>query len=237
MNSRTGFYIAFFISLLIFCGCAPNPAERNNRGNDLFMQDNMDEALKAYQAAQVLAPDHPLPYMNAAIALAESGDFERALAALTQSLKTADITTAAQGYYNLGNIYFQQSLYVEAVAAYQQALLRNPLDQDARYNLELALRQLQPSPPPDQQQNADLTTTPTLEPTTFNEQTPTPAPGGFTPTPENGTANSPDSPPPNLNSTLSPQEAGQILDSVQQQQSVLPKTTAPAPNTLSEKDW
>ncbi len=237
MNSRIGFYIVFIITLLIFCGCAPNPAEQNNRGNDLFMQGNMGEALKAYQAAQVLAPDHPLPYMNASIALADSGDFEYALAAFSQSLKTADVTTAAQGYYNLGNLYFQQSLYAEAVTAYQESLLRNPLDHDARYNLELALQQLQPSPPPEQRQNLDLTTTPTLETTTFNEQTPTPAQGGFTPTPENSATNSPDRLSPNLNSTLSPQEAGQILDSVQQQQSILPKTTAPAPNTLSEKDW
>lgn len=36
------------------------------------------------------------------------------------------------------------SNFDEAVRAYQQALLLNPNDPDARYNLELALRQIVP---------------------------------------------------------------------------------------------
>lgn len=55
-------------------------------------------------------------------------------------LLTADKAQAEWGYYNLGNFYFAAGLYPEAARAYQQALLIDPNDADARYNLELALK-------------------------------------------------------------------------------------------------
>lgn len=221
------------LMLMVCCACAPDAAERNHAGNNFFAQGDFDQAIGAYQAAQVFSPDAAAPYLNAADALVQAGNFEDALAALNQALKTADVMTAAQGYYNLGNAYFKIGSYPEAVAAYQQVLLRNPGDEDARYNLELALQQVQQLP--DQQSSDSMTTTPTLEPTSIDGQTPTNEPGNQFPTPESN--NLTPTPSSESGDGLSQEEAEQILDSVQQQQPVLPGVATAAPSDPSGKDW
>jgi len=41
-------------------------------------------------------------------------------------------------YYNLGNAYYKAEQTPQAILAYERALLLNPADRDARFNLELA---------------------------------------------------------------------------------------------------
>lgn len=41
-------------------------------------------------------------------------------------------------YYNLGNSYYKQKLYPQAILNYERALLLSPGDEDIRFNLELA---------------------------------------------------------------------------------------------------
>ncbi|OQW95228.1 MAG: hypothetical protein BWK79_03180 [Beggiatoa sp. IS2] len=50
--------------------------------------------------------------------------------------------TKVNALYNLGNAYFQQNDYERAMASYQQALAMKPDFEDARYNMELAKKQL-----------------------------------------------------------------------------------------------
>ena len=50
-----------FLAALIF-SLRLNPAERNNTGNTLFEQQQYDLSLRAYQVAQVNAPDQPVAW-------------------------------------------------------------------------------------------------------------------------------------------------------------------------------
>jgi tetratricopeptide (TPR) repeat protein len=223
--------------LLVLAGCAANYAERNNAGNALYEQGNFRDAVHAYQAAQVDAPDQPEPYYNAGNALAQAGDIDRALAALNQVLKTADESLAAQAYYNLGNVYFGMSRYEDAVLAYQQALLRNSDDADARYNLELALRRIQPPMATTSAPDAQNQATPTSQSGSGASPTPSPeAQGGTAQATATGgqeTAMPPTSP----EQTMSPDEAARRLDAIQQQQQTLSQVLSPAPVAPSGKDW
>jgi Ca-activated chloride channel family protein len=45
--------------------------------------------------------------------------------------------------YNLGNTAFKKGDFESAAAHYKQAILKNPENSDAKYNLELALRELE----------------------------------------------------------------------------------------------
>lgn len=54
----------------------------------------------------------------------------------------------AMAYHNVGTLLQASQQYAPAIAAYQQALRNNPADHETRYNLALAMKQLQ-----EQQQN------------------------------------------------------------------------------------
>ena len=61
-----------------------------------------------------------------------------------------DKAKLAQIYHNMGVIFHSQKDYAKAVEAYKESLRNNPKDDETRYNLALAQKQLQ-----DQQQNQD----------------------------------------------------------------------------------
>lgn len=223
----------WIIMIVIVVGCAENAHERNNAGNEYTRQEAYAAAVRAYQLAQVSDPDQPIPYYNAGIALSFVGNLESAAAALEQALKTSDETLIKQAYYNLGIVYFMDKRYFEAVDAFQQVLLRDPEDPDARYNYELALLYAIPPTPADQQQQTrpesdevDPNTTPTNQPNAMTGPTPTPPrqdnPPEASATPEGGSGDFFQPTP----STLVPQQSGQmtiedaarLLDVIEQNQ-------------------
>jgi Ca-activated chloride channel family protein len=65
------------------------------------------------------------------------------MAAFTSASKRSkDAEINFRATYNLGNTAFTVGDFQSALAYYQQALLYNPESEDARYNLELTLREL-----------------------------------------------------------------------------------------------
>lgn len=213
-------------------GCRVNTAERNDAGIGLYNQGDYSSAVNAYQAAQVAAPDQPEPYFNAASAYAETGELDKAIDALQQALKTANDNLAEQAYYNLGNVFFKMKHFPEAVQAYQQALLRDPSDDDARHNLELALKQIvAPTPTPEAQ---DATPTPDQG---GGQPTPSPQPsaGAVTPSPVSQPDNQ--SLTPTLENTLSAQDAETLLDAIQRDQHTLQEYLSTPQTNPSGKDW
>jgi tetratricopeptide (TPR) repeat protein len=236
MNFRLGWIL---LTLLGISACTANPAEYNSTGNRYYDDKRFDEALKVYQMAQVTGPDNPQPYFNSASALAQLGELEQSLAALNQTLKTADSELKAKTYYNLGNIYFQMSLYDQAVEAYQQALLYDPADNDARYNMELALNKLTPpsATPLSEPQPPDVQPTPTSNLGDENLQTSTPVPQDSLSQASTEESNE------NITSAsegaMSLEEASRLLDSIQQDQATLHDQSESQTSDQSkpEKDW
>jgi Ca-activated chloride channel homolog len=243
-----------WLSLFFLAACGVNAAERNNAGNSLFQQGNYDEALSAYQSAEVVAPDQPEPYYNAASAFSATGDFEAAVASLQQALASADPELAARAYHNLGNVYFAAGIYEEAVKAYENALLLNPNDHDARYNLELALNSIPtPTPPPQEQKvepeqgETDPEVTPTNNPAGQDGPTPSPppqeGPPDLTAPPSSGTGDETG----RIQSTITPRPEGsmslkdaqRLLDSIQEDQQTLREflEDMATPASPSDKDW
>lgn len=183
---------------LALTACAPNPAQVNNAGNAALRQGQPATAVHHLHLAQVLAPDAPQAYYNAASAYSELGELERALEMLDQALRTDDPDLIYKARFNLGNIYYLMERYHDAVAVFRELLTLNPDDQDARYNMELALLLAAPPTPESQQQltepedaQTDPDTTPTPDPNAPDGPTPTPpledTPPDLTATPEGGT--------------------------------------------------
>lgn len=240
--------------IFLLTGCAGAIAEDNNAGNRLYRNENYTAALREYQSAQVNAPDRPEAYYNAASALAGQGNYEMAVAALEQALRVDDPDLLFRAYYNLGNVHFRAMQFNRAITAYQEALLINPDDDDARYNLELALqRAVAPTPTAIEQQTependeTDPDVTPTNNPGGFDGPTPTPPPQDAPPDPEQ-TPESGDvanegvdsaTPIPAAEGEMTIEQAERILDSVQQDQQTLTQFLQEESNfgIPAEKDW
>ncbi len=229
--------------LWIGCGCSVNPAERNNAGNDLYNQAEYEKAIKAYQAAQVAAPDSAKAYYNAASAYSQEDDFDKAIDALKQALKSSDADLIARTYYNLGNIYFGMQRFNDAIMAYQQVLLIHPDDEDARHNLELALKRLVVASP-----TPTLPTEVATEKSDSGEATPTTlstlSSDAVTPTPSSNSSESQlnTASPPSSNETqptFTIEDAQHILDAIQQAQQPFPNNAlSVTPSSVQPgKDW
>lgn len=238
MNCRVKF---IFISLILgfAVGCDAIPAERNNAGNELFNQSQFQSALVAYQIAQVGSSDSPEAYYNAGNAYGMIGEYEKAIIAFKQALKTADLELQARIYYNLGNTYFMARQFDDAIGAFQQALMLKPDDEDARHNLELAIENAEiVSPTPNQPTSEESEQyTPTPESPSLSTQSPINL-SGESPTP-NGTENDVSTQATQsvqTHASMSKEDAVGILDAAQQSQQYLPESKIDDPKT-SDNDW
>jgi Ca-activated chloride channel family protein len=112
------------------------------KGNRAFDRGEPEVAAEHYLRALSEDPDHPEIHYNLGNALYVGERFTDAEAAYGTATPRADSSLAGPLSYNLGNALFRQQRYAEAAEAYKNVLRRDPTDEDARWNLELALRRL-----------------------------------------------------------------------------------------------
>lgn len=240
--------------LLVFVACSGR-AQDISSGNSHYNDGDYQQALDSYRDVMVANPDDPIAYFNSAsVLLLGLAEFDRAVEALELAVAQGDDQMAVQAYYNMGNVFFEEGIYLDAIWAYQQALLIDPNDDDARYNLELAMQRYIPPTPTalEQQTNpefgqSDPETTPTNEPGGFDGPTPTPPPMEVSPdpsqTPESGDRSEDGeesgTPIPQADGGMTIEQAEDLLDAVEQDQETLSQyiddeTTSGNPG---EPDW
>jgi len=95
-------------------------------GNRFYDEVAYSEALAAYDRALALRPDHHDTLYNRGVALAELGRPEEALAAFELNFDATD----ARDWTAKGSALTGLHRYDEALAAYDEALARNPIDVD-----------------------------------------------------------------------------------------------------------
>lgn len=133
--------------LLPFGGSAHR---RTEEGNRQYEGEQYDDALRSYTEAQVEAPQSAELYYNIGNVLYRQGDHEGAAEAYARSLLMAPPELEGAAAYNLGNARYETEAFQDAIKAFERALRVDPSDQDAKRNLELALRARQ-----EQQQQQD----------------------------------------------------------------------------------
>jgi Ca-activated chloride channel family protein len=129
------------------------------RGADLYRDSSYVEAVDAFRQATIEAPDDPRWRYNLGVSQAGIGENESALSNLSAAAAQSEgWELASHAWYNTGNVQYMSENYGEAARAYREALLRDPGDDDAKRNLELALQKLaeqQPGEEPDSSQQGD----------------------------------------------------------------------------------
>ncbi|HVC08828.1 MAG TPA: VWA domain-containing protein [Elusimicrobiota bacterium] len=173
-------------------------------GNKLYGKESYLQALDDYSAAAAKSPGDIRPVFNSGDALFRLEDMDeasRAFKALSDSSAPPRVRSAAS--YNLGDIDFVQGDYKAAVGDFRKAVVLDPADADARYNLAVALRALK-NPPKKKNQKQNQRNKNNQNPQ--NQSNPKPQGGG-----QNGQNQQPA---PNPQNQISPQDAKRIMQAV-----------------------
>ena len=112
-------------------------------GNRAFTAQDYETALQHYSAAQSQVPGQAEPLYNAANVYYQQQALDQAQQSLEQALTQPHKSIEAFIRFNLGNVAYLTKQFDAAVTQYESALRIDPADQEAKYNLELALLQQQ----------------------------------------------------------------------------------------------
>lgn len=118
-----------------------NPRERTAGALEAYQGGDARKAAALADTAMRISGDEPLPRFNAGTAHLAAGDRKPALEMLEQAAKSPDPAIAAPAAYNLGNARLEARDAAGAVEAYKQALRLAPGHQNAKHNLEIALKE------------------------------------------------------------------------------------------------
>ena len=151
-------YILLVIALCLsfFCADAQEDKRDVRRGNRDFRKENFKEADIDYRKALVKDSTSVAANYNLANTLFRQGDMEQAKKMLERVKDSAPATgSAADYYFNLGDVAIALQDWQGAVDALEQSLLINPDDLQAKENYIYAKKKLENQQNQNQNQNQD----------------------------------------------------------------------------------
>ena len=133
--------IFIFVVTGIFLGTTVLASEDPD---ELYRLGRFAEAEKIYADSDMDNPKDLRYRYNRGCANYQGSDYKGATASFSSVLRRAkDSRTKVKAAYNLGNTAFKQGDFASAASHYKKAILINPESENARFNLEIALRKLE----------------------------------------------------------------------------------------------
>jgi len=220
------------VLLLAFCASGARAATTESdlrAGNKLYDKESYLDALDDYSAAAAKSPHDIRPVFNSGDALFRLEDMDeasKAFKALAASSAPPRVRSAAS--YNLGDIDFVQGNYKAAVGDFRKAVVLDPADADARYNLAVALRALKHPPSKKKNQKQNQRNKNNRNPQ--NQNNPKPRGGGQ--------SSQNQQPKPNPQNQISPQDAKRIMQAVAEREKPMTKQfKKQAKQASGGEDW
>ncbi len=137
------FFLILFGLLLTNNIFAQTDRQHIRLGNKYFRSGAYEKADLEYQKAMSINENNTQAIYNHGCAAMQLGQdsiavvqFQKAGQAETNKIRKA------MAYHNIGVLFHNHQDYANAIEAYKEALRNNPHDDETRYNLELAKRQL-----------------------------------------------------------------------------------------------
>lgn len=132
--------------VLVFCSLnsfGQNWRDTLDLAREAYKKEDFGKALDYYEKAQKGAPENVDLSDEMAQSAYKARKFEQAEKIYQQGNGSKkDRQEKAAGYHNLGNSRMKQKNYQGAIDAYKESLRQNPNDEQTRYNLSEAIRQL-----------------------------------------------------------------------------------------------
>jgi tetratricopeptide (TPR) repeat protein len=124
--------------------CRAQSADKLLRqGNKFYKNEKYNNATESYSKALQKAPKDVRAHFNQGDALFRLNQLEKAKEHYLNAAKLSKNTDIqAKAFYNIGNAFYKQENYEEAAKAYKTSLKLNPKDEQAKYNLMMALSKL-----------------------------------------------------------------------------------------------
>ena len=145
-----------FVLLIIgflFVASSLNDARK---ANEAFKNGDYELAVQLYRQAIDQNPDNSRLYFNLGNALAKAGNTEEAMEFYEQFKSMTEVNDQQSlADYNKGKLLSEQENFDEAISHFREALRKNPDDEDARFNYELAQRMKQQQEQQQQEQQQD----------------------------------------------------------------------------------
>ena len=153
------FRLKYLLLAIMLCAFYSAEAQRTYRehlrsGNNIYSDSVYDKSEIEYRKAIELNPKSADAHFNLGNALMYQNKHKEAVEEYKQALMyETDKNRQSQIYHNMGVSMQMSKDYKNAVSAYKQSLLKNPHDNETRYNLAMLLKQQQEQQ--DQQQQED----------------------------------------------------------------------------------
>ena len=126
------------------------------KGNKAYKENDYNVAENAYRDALTKSADNVTANYNLGNALYKTDKTEEAVKSYDNAIsKTNDNSIKQRAFYNKGVAYQKAKKLPECITAYKNALILNPNDEDARQNLQRALKQQQQQQQQQQNQKKD----------------------------------------------------------------------------------
>ena len=140
MKGLVRYSLLVVLAVLSCTAALAQPDRREVRsGNRQFKKGNWQKSEIEYRKALVKDTSSVAASYNLANALYRQDNFEEAGKSLEKVKEEASVSpSAADYYYNLGNVAVKKEDWSGAVEAYKQSLLRRPDDMDAKENYAYA---------------------------------------------------------------------------------------------------
>ncbi|MGH2643288.1 MAG: tetratricopeptide repeat protein [Chitinophagaceae bacterium] len=113
------------------------------KGNRLYERQDFTDAEAEYKKALDKDSKSPTGLFNLGNSLYEQKRYQDAMEQYSNSVKnTANPLHQSAANYNIGNTFMSDKKWEDAINSYKQSLLKNPNDNEARYNLAYAQEML-----------------------------------------------------------------------------------------------